>query len=149
MNDNLEELYQKIQEKNKFGLKEIKPGTYCFEKTNQSGQVTTASATFVGSTTKKYELNIICKKDGYGYRATFGLKEYVGNNSYRDAYRIDYNDKHGWHIDSTKYKLKHYKLTITTWQEALSKIVKHAELFPLTIPDVFLKFTDPESNFRI
>jgi hypothetical protein len=142
----LEELRSLIQKGETFGMRATKPGSYCFERKNKSGDATTVSATFLSDEPDKFELNIICKKRGDALSATFGLKMIRGDR-WVELYRIDYEEGKGWHLDSELYRLKHEPVPqVRTWHDALELILRcpHPDSLPFHLGMVNSFFLDPE-----
>lgn len=140
----IDELRSLLQSGHTFGLRTVKSGTFCFERKNKMGDVTTVSATFLPPELDRFELNIITGKGRGGATATFGLKM-LRHGEWEEVYRIDYKRQNGWHLDSVPYRLQHEPLPmVSRWRDALALVMQYQESLPFNFGLLNPVFLNPE-----
>ena len=152
---NSKQEYDKIVEylnKKDWSTEPVK-GTFCPGRTKEINniQVVTVSASIQIPEPDKYS-NIIVNKssDGVG-SITLGFLTGRSFKSRKEVYRIDHNDKIGWHLDSKKYGIKHQVLKeVDSWEDAIDLMIARGDKLPLEVvdKDKFKEMTDPENMMK-
>jgi hypothetical protein len=111
-------------------------GTYCPIRRYEDASFLISAA--MPAVKNNIHLNVIIRCSKTKTQITFGILTYPFKQR-EEIYRLEYNDKHKWHLDSKKYNISHKRLKSINkpedWKEAINIINQYRKNLPNAITD--------------